>query len=107
MRMPDELEALRFALIEGKVDGSSYSGTCACLAGTLAKARGVSVNSGDLIGHDNTAFHVDAGSPREVFFTAIKAGDTPETNAASAVALAWTDEAIAIRDMIRATGGAV
>jgi hypothetical protein len=42
-----------------------------------------------------------------MFFTAIKPGDTPETNVASEVALAWINEAIAIRDNIRATMGEV
>ena len=46
-------------------------------------------------------FHAQSRSPREVFFTAIRPGDTPQNNGAAAIALAWTDEAIAIRDFIR------
>ena len=103
LRLPNELDALRAAIIGGKIDGSTYSGECACLAGTLAKTSGLIVNSGDEIGVDAAPFHVDASSPRERFFSAIKAGDTPETNPCSAIALGWVDEAIAIRDMIRAT----
>ena len=55
----------------------------------------------------SVAFHANANSLREVFFTAIRPGATPENNAAAKMALEWTDEAIAIRDMIRATAGSV
>jgi hypothetical protein len=107
LALPNELEALRDAIIAGKVDGSTYSGECACLAGTLGKAKGFAASDGDFSVTDAVTFHVSDSSPREMFFTAIRPGDTPETNAASKVALAWTNEAIAIRDNIRATMGAV
>jgi len=108
LALPSELEALRDAIIMGKIDGSTYNGECACLAGTLAKARGDQNYSGDNITvADAVTFHASSYSPREMFFTAIQPGDTPETNAASEVALAWTNEAIAIRDNIRATMGEV
>ena len=104
LRLPNELEALRAALVEGRIDGSTYSGECACLAGTLAKASGVKCyRGGDFISAPGIQFHASATSPRESFFTAIRPGDTPDKNSAAAVALAWTDEAIIIRDMIRAT----
>jgi hypothetical protein len=103
LRLPNELEALRDALACGKVDGSTYSGDCACLAGTLAKARGIERYQGSHIKNGVVTFTADARSPRERFFTAIRGGDTPETNPAAEIALEWTNEAIAIRDMIRAT----
>jgi hypothetical protein len=103
LRLPNELEALRDALVSGKVDGSTYSGDCPCLAGTLAKARGIERYQGDHIKNGVVTFTADARSPRERFFTAIRRGDTPETNPAAEIALEWTNEAIAIRDMIRAT----
>jgi hypothetical protein len=104
LHLPNELEALKDALLAGQIDGSMYSGSCACLAGTLAKARGISnYNGGDINLGNNIVFHANAFSPREMFFTAILPGDTPEKNGVARIALQWTEEAIAIRDMIRAT----
>jgi hypothetical protein len=94
LKMPDELDALRLAIVEGRIDGSAYSGECACLAGTLAKARGVENYHGENI--DN--FRADSSSPREMWFMMIHPGDTPENNQASEIALGWLDSAIAIRD---------
>ena len=102
LKLPNELEFLRAALIEGRVDGSTYSGACACLAGTLANAKGIAQYNGEEIAANGTPFKADAYSPRERWFLAIKKGDTPETNPAAKLALEWVDEAIAIRDHIRA-----
>ena len=119
MRLPNELDALREAIIAGRINGSSYSDDCGlgCLAGTLAKARGVERYSGTSIETAGVTFHADAASPRERWFMMIKPGYTPETNQAAKLALEWVDEAIAIRDNIRraaialalppATGGGV
>jgi hypothetical protein len=101
LNLPNELEFLRDALIAGKVDGSTYSGECACLAGTLAHAKGIQNYNGESIKNGCT-FKADAGSPRERFFLAIQEGDTPENNSACKIALDWTNEAIAMRDNIRA-----
>jgi uncharacterized protein YjbI with pentapeptide repeats len=103
LRLPNELEALCEALIAGKVDGSTYSGECACLAGTLAKAHGIAHYAGDDIEIGSVTFHARSYSPREMFFRAICPGNTPDNSAAAKIALEWTQEAIAIRDMIRAT----
>lgn len=102
LRLPNELDALRAAIIAGKIDGSTYSGECACLAGTLAKSHGDYAYGGDDIEIGAVTFHADSRSPREQWFLMIKRGDTPETNQACRLALAWVDEAIAIRDNIRA-----
>ena len=98
LKLPEELDALRLAITEGRIDGSTYSGACACLAGTLAQAHGLRDYRGESIGR----FVADSSSPRERWFMMIRPGDKPETNPASALALEWLDEAIAIRDAIRA-----
>jgi hypothetical protein len=109
LRLANELEFLRSAIVEGRIDGSTYSGDCACLAGTLAKSRypNHKYDGYPIDVAPGVIFHTSSHSPREVFFTAIRPGDTPENNGASAIALAWTNEAIAIRDMIRATAPSV
>lgn len=82
---PREVPALIQALKAGRVDGSTYSGECACLVGTIAHARGLEV--------DSLQFDIptDSGRPAERFFMAIRKGDTPETNAASKIALEWAE----------------
>jgi hypothetical protein len=104
LKLPNELDALRDAIAGGRIDGSTYSDECACLAGTLARARGDACYEGeDIEISSDITFHAESYSPRERFFMAIKRGDTPETNPAAAIALGWAKEAIAIRDLIRAT----
>jgi hypothetical protein len=103
LKLPDELENLRDTLKAGKIDGSTYTGECACLAGTIAKNRGVNISSGGNIQVNGVAFKADSSSPREQFFMAIREGDTPENNGAAKMALEWIEEAICIRDHIRKT----
>ncbi len=82
---PREVPALIDALKAGRVDGSTYSGECACLVGTIANARGCSV--------DAPQFDIpkDFSRPVERFFMSIQKGDTPETNAVSKLALEWAE----------------
>ena len=103
LRLPNELEALREAIVAGRIDGSTYSGECAGLAGTLARAHGESEYHGEFIQCNGFSFRAQYGSPRERWFLMIKPGDTPETNPFARLALEWVDKAIAIRDNIRAT----
>ncbi len=82
---PLEVDGLRKALAEGRVDGSTYSGECACLVGTIAKVRGVNFEAlGILKPNSNRLI--------EQFFMGINKGDTPETNEVSRIALGWCDE---------------
>src|SRR5690606_31442015 len=78
-----EIPALKAALIEGRIDGSTYEGPCSCLAGTVATARGVNYKE---LGYAN------CDRPIERFFYGIKQGDTPETNMLSKLALEWLEE---------------
>ena len=82
---PKEVEGLRKALIEGRVDGSTYTGECACLVGTIANLR-----QGDY--HELGALKPNSNRPIERFFMNINKGDTPETSEASKLAVQWTDE---------------
>lgn len=83
-----EIPKLREAIIEGRVEGSTYQGPCACLVGTIANAR--MVHYCNLEG-----IMPDAGRPAERFFWAIGEGDTPENSEYSRLALRWLDEFVA------------
>lgn len=87
-----EIPFLRKSLIDGKVDGSTYDGECACLVGTIANGKKVSPDS--LLA--SCGIPKDSSRPAEVFFTAIRRGDTPENNAAAKIAVEWIDELTAL-----------
>jgi hypothetical protein len=82
---PAEVPAVIAALKAGRVDGSTYSGECSCLVGTIARAREVGVD-------DIESLRPNSSRPAERFFMGIRSGDTPETSQFSALALAWTQE---------------
>ena len=80
-----EIPAFRVELVEGRIDGSTYTGDCACLVGTLARIRHCN--------HDEMPdLKPDSSRPIECFFLAINKGDTPETNPVAAIVLQWLDE---------------
>ena len=70
---PLEVEGLISALKNGLVDGSTYTGECACLVGTLAHVKNVNYNNID-------SLKPNSSRPAERFFLGIKQGDIPETN---------------------------
>jgi hypothetical protein len=80
-----EILGLKYALINGKVDGSTYEGECACLVGTIANVA--KVNYKNLIG-----IKTDISRPIERFFLCIKKNDTPETSQFSKLAVDWIEE---------------
>ena len=80
-----EVSNLRKSIIEGKIDGSTYEGECACLCGTLEKTSNEKIKT---VIHDQR----DSSRPIERFFLGIKQGDTPKTNSISKIALEWVDE---------------
>ena len=84
-KAPNEIPALREALMSGKVDGSTYVGVCKCLVGTIAGAQGKPY---DCV----PGITPDASRPAERFFLAIQKGDTPETSQFASRAVAWIDE---------------
>jgi hypothetical protein len=80
---PTEVPGLLAAVREGRIDGSTYSGQCACLVGTIANVKGCAYDDlAPLLG-------TDSSRPAEAFFTAIYPGDTPATNQASKLAEGW------------------
>lgn len=83
---PGEVPALISALREGRVNGSTYSGPCACLIGTIANAKHV----------DASALECDAYRPAESWFMSIREGDEPgdetEGGFRSQKALEWALE---------------
>jgi hypothetical protein len=82
---PREVAALRQALVDGKVDGSTYIGECACLVGTIANTRHCGVN-------DLGILKPNASRPIERFFCGIDKGDKPETSQFSKLAVEWLDQ---------------
>jgi uncharacterized protein YjbI with pentapeptide repeats len=79
---PEEAAAVRDALAAGRVDGSTYSGTCSCLVGTIATARGCDVADLDR----------NSARPAERFFMSIRPGHTPENSQHCALAHKWVGE---------------
>jgi hypothetical protein len=82
------VEGLRKALVEGRVDGSTYTGKCACLVGTIANVRGCRTD-------ELPVLKPQAYRPAERFFLGISKGDTPEKNQFSKLALEWVDQWLA------------
>ena len=93
LHMPDEIPFLRQALVEGKVDGSSYNDECACLAGTMSRA--CKMPWGEF--RAKALMPVDIDSPRERWFFWIRKGDTPKNSQVVAITLEWIDEVLAMR----------
>jgi hypothetical protein len=93
LAQPAEIAGLRQAITEGRVDGSQYSGACACLVGTIANTAGCAYNK-------LPKLKPDAERPAERFFLAIKPGDTPETSQLAKLAVEWIDELTTAANLI-------
>jgi uncharacterized protein YjbI with pentapeptide repeats len=65
-----EVAGLYDSLMRGKVDGSKYTGECACLVGTIANVRKVDVDT----------LKKNSNRPAEVWFLGIRKGDVPQSN---------------------------
>lgn len=88
LRAPTEIAGLRAALVEGRVDGSTYEGACACLVGTIANVRGVN--------YQTVGIKPDSSRPAERWFMGIRKGDKPETSQISAITVEWLDEFVGL-----------
>ena len=91
---PREVAGLRLALIDGRVDGSSYEGACACLVGTIANVRGLP--------YRDIGIKPDSSRPAERWFLAIRNGDTPKTNQISKITVEWLDEFVGLLEIAKA-----
>ena len=80
-----EVSALRAALVEGRIDGGTYYGECACLIGTIANARGCDV-------YRLASLGPAPDRPIEQLFMRINRGDTPQNNPTANLIVQWIDE---------------
>jgi hypothetical protein len=85
---PAEVDGLLLALNEGRVDGSTYEGLCACLVGTIANVCGKRYD-------ELPQLVPNSRRPAEMFFLGIKQGDTGETNPRVKIAAEWITEWLA------------
>jgi hypothetical protein len=82
---PNEVVGLRAAIAEGRINGSTYEGECACLVGTIANVRGCSYSTLPVL-------KPNPSRPAERFFMLIKPGDTPDKSEPARIVLGWVDE---------------
>jgi uncharacterized protein YjbI with pentapeptide repeats len=82
---PNEVEGLRKALAEGRVNGSTYQGACACLVGTIANVRGCDYRELGILQPNSNRL-------AELWFISINKGNTPDDNPFSRLALEWVDQ---------------
>ena len=89
---PDEVEGLRAALVEGRINGSTYEGECACLVGTIANVRKCHFKKlGNL--------KPDSNRPSERWFLMFRPtpGHKPDHHEGARITLGWIDEWLAKR----------
>ena len=103
LRLPDEIPFLRKALVDGKIDGSTYTGECCCLAGTMCHAKGMDFQKFKTAG----LMPIANDSLRERWFLHLAPGHTPENNQVAKVTLEWIDEALSLVNLIRSTAASV
>lgn len=87
-----EMQFLKQALKDGKIDGSTYSGECTCLSGTVEKAA---IQNNGLQQKEREKLILscrDSGRPAERFFLGIRPGYTPENNQAAKLVMEWIEE---------------
>lgn len=81
---PHEARYLRDAIEFGSIDGSVYKGECACLMGTIAKARHCAI--------EKLPVKTDPMRPAELWFSPIRPGHTPKNNDRARAAYAWVSD---------------
>jgi hypothetical protein len=91
---PNEVAGLLATLTEGRIDGSCYTGQCACLVGTIAKVRGVQLTPS---GYGLKDIAPNSKRPAECWFLALRPGHTPENHPVAAITHDWLCEWMAER----------
>ena len=87
-----EIQFLKRNVIEGKIDGSTYHGLCACLSGTLVNRAKNTNGLKELEVIKRILKSRDSIRPAERFFLGITVGDTPANNQLSWLVLKWIEE---------------
>lgn len=81
---PNEVPGLLSALRAGRIDGSTYTGECACLVGTIAHLR--NCEPGEVSG-----VFLDANRPAEKWFYEIRPGQKPSNSQFAKLAEDWIE----------------
>jgi uncharacterized protein YjbI with pentapeptide repeats len=81
-----EIPGLLAALKEGRINGTTYEGECACLVGTIANVKKCDVHS----------LERDSLRPAERWFLQISKGMTPETSGVVKLTVEWVEEFLAL-----------
>ena len=84
LALKNEVKFLKEELIAGHINGSSYTGNCACFIGTIAK--------GSQCDYQSLLVKPDINSHTERWFISIKTGDTPENSLFAKQTLEWIKE---------------
>jgi hypothetical protein len=82
---PHEAAAVLAALRSGRADGSTYSGECACLVGTIAQARACNYMALGALKPNSSRY-------AEQWFMQIRPSQTPENHKPAALAAKWVSE---------------
>jgi hypothetical protein len=94
----NEVPGLLSALREGKIDGTTYEGDCACLVGTVAKIRKCNYRQLD-------GLKPDSYRPAERWFTGIRPGHTPANSSVAKITEQWIEEWLLSNPTTSATAG--
>ncbi|HTB85987.1 MAG TPA: pentapeptide repeat-containing protein [Candidatus Sulfotelmatobacter sp.] len=90
LTVPDEVKFLRKALVDGKVNGSTYTGECACLVGTIANGRKCQIENLGIL-------KPNASRMAERYFLQIRPGGIPEKNPFAKKAVEWIDQFVELQ----------
>ena len=90
---PHEVAGLLAELIAGRVDGTTYTGECSYLVGTVARLQGCDVSA-------VPGIPMRSERPAERWFLAIRPGHTPKNSTVAAITATWIEEWIAVHSVV-------